>query len=246
MTLIKSWTIVAILSLGSFAKASAQNAVPLMNADVSELPLIELPTRTPAGSTFAILLTGDGGFAALDKGVSAALVAHGMPVVVLNTRPYLERRRTPDSTGSDLIRIMRHYLLVWNMKQVAIVGYSRGADIAPFMVSRLPADLRARVALVAMMGLARRVNFQWHFKDIFVDSKRPSDVPTVPEIEKLKGLNLLCIYGEDEKDSACRDLSPGLAKQQARSGGHHFDNDYNALGAEVIGALSGQSPFPAR
>jgi type IV secretory pathway VirJ component len=225
--------------------ARAQNAMPLMNEDVSGLPLIEQPAKNVSGRTFAILMTGDGGFAALDKGISAELVAHGIPVVVLNTRPYLEHRRTPDSAGSDLIRITRHYLFAWQMQQVAIVGYSRGADISPFMVSRLPADLRARVALVAMLGLAKRVNFQWHFKDIFVDSHRPSDIPTVPEIEKLRGMNLVCIYGEDEKDSACRDLSPTLAKSEMRTGGHHFDSDYKALGDAVIGVLPASSPFPA-
>jgi type IV secretory pathway VirJ component len=208
-----------------------------MSPAVTDLPLIEQTARTASGHTFAILMTGDGGFAALDKGVSADLVAHGIPVVVLNTRPYLEHRRTPDSAGSDLIRIMRHYLFAWNMQRVAIVGYSRGADIAPFMVSRLPSDLRARVAVVAMMGVARRVNFQWHFKDLFVDARRPSDVATVPEIEKLRGMNLLCVYGADEKDSACRDLSAGLAKTEARTGGHHFDNDYRALGELVIEQL---------
>jgi type IV secretory pathway VirJ component len=237
MTSLRRLVAIALLAIQPLRVANAQNAMPLMNADVSDLPLIEQPTHSLQGRTFAILMTGDGGFAALDKGVSAALVAHGLPVVVLNTRPYLEHRKTPDSAGSDLIRIMRHYLLVWNMQQVAIVGYSRGADIAPFMVSRLPADLRGRVPLVAMLGLARRVNFQWHFKDIFVDSHRPSDLPTVPEVEKLRGMNLLCIYGADEKDSACRDLSPGLAREEPRNGGHHFDNDYKALGDAVVDAL---------
>jgi len=227
-----------VLALAASRSAAAQNAQPLYTADVRDLPLAEKTTRTSAGGVFAILLTGDGGFAALDKGVSAELVARGIPVVVLDIRSYLAHRRTPDSSGSDMIRIMRHYLSAWSMQRVAIVGYSRGADIAPFMISRLPPDLRARVTLVAMLGLAPRVNFQFHFKDIFIQSRRPSDVPTLPELEKLRGMNLLCVYGAEEKDSGCRDAPPGLTKEVVRNGGHHFDDDFKAIGDIVINALS--------
>jgi type IV secretory pathway VirJ component len=120
---------------------------------------------------------------------------------------------------------------------VAIVGYSRGADIAPFMVSRLPADLRSKVALVAMLALSTQTNFEFHFIDIFVDSHRASDVKTLPELEKLRGMNLLCVYGVDEKDSACPLAPVGLLNAVARNGGHHFDDDFKALGDVVFDAL---------
>jgi len=35
-------------------------------------------------------------------------------------------------------------------------------------------------------------------------------------------------YGVDEKDSGCRNASPGLMKEVVRNGGHHFDDDYKA------------------
>jgi len=201
------------------------------------LPLVELPTKTPAGKTFAILLTGDGGFATLDRGVANELVARGMPVVVLNTRPYLSSRRTPDRTGADMIRLIRHYLMQWSMEKVAIVGYSRGADMAPFIISRLPADLKQRIVIVAMLGLSNQVNFQFHFKDIFVESHRRSDIPTLPELERSRGMNLLCIYGMDEKESGCRDAAPGLMKEVVRNGGHHFDDDYKALANIIVQSI---------
>jgi len=183
------------------------------------------------------MLTGDGGWATLDRKVSAELVARGLPVVALNTRVYLSRRRTPDETGLDLARIIRYYLTHWSSDRVAIVGYSRGADIAPFMVSRLPADLKSKVVLVAMLALSNQTNFEFHFKDIFVESHRRSDVKTLPEVEHLRGLNLLCVYGLDEKDSGCRSAPPGLLKAVARNGGHHFDDDFKTLGDIVFDAL---------
>lgn len=223
--------------LSGWRVSASQQPRPPVAPDVRDLPLIELTTKARAGNTFAVMLTGDGGFAALDRGVSNELVAHGVPVVVLNTRPYLSRRRTPDEAGSDMIRLIRHYVAQWSMEKVAIVGYSRGADMAPFIVSRLPPDLKSRVAIVVMIGLSNQVNFQFHFKDIFVESRRPSDLRTLPELERIRGMNLLCIYGVDEKDSGCRDAAPGLVKEVVRNGGHHFDNDYKALGDIVLQSL---------
>jgi type IV secretory pathway VirJ component len=208
-------------------------------ADVSDLPLIYLPaaTATPPARVFAVMLTGDGGWATLDRKVSGELAARGVPVVAWNTRVYLSRRRTPDEAGSDMIRMLRHYLNQWPGTHVAIVGYSRGADIAPFMISRLPPDLRAKIVLVAMLGLSDHTNFQFRFRDIFIDSRRPTDVKTLPELEHLRGMNLLCVYGADEKDSGCRSAPPGLVKEVVRNGGHHFDDDFKAIGDIVLDAL---------
>jgi type IV secretory pathway VirJ component len=215
----------------------AQPPRPAISPDVSDLPLIEVPAAAAASRAFAIFLTGDGGWATLDRNVSRELVARGVSVVALNTRVYLSDRRTPDRAGSDMIRVMRHYLTLWSKDRVVFVGYSRGADMAPFIVSRLPTDLRAKVVLVAMLGLSNETNFQFHFKDIFVDTRRRTDVRTLPELELLRGMNLLCVYGADEKDSGCRDAPPGLVKKVIRNGGHHFDDDFKTIGDIVLTAL---------
>ena len=227
-----------LIALAGCTSAFAQQPKPIAAPDVRGLPLIEQPSPAPTNRAFAVFLTGDGGWATLDRNVTKELVAHGVSVVALNVRNYLSDRKTPDQSGSDMIRILRHYLAGWSKDRVAIVGYSRGADISPFMISRLPPDLRAKVVLVAMLGLSNSTNFQFHFKDIFIESHRPSDVRTLPELEKLRGMNLLCIDGVDEKDSGCRDAPPGLTKEVVRNGGHHFDDDFKAIGDIVLDALS--------
>jgi type IV secretory pathway VirJ component len=226
-----------VVALAACSSGIAQQPRPIVSPDVSDLPLIEMPAPAPTNRAFAIFLTGDGGWATLDRKVSKELVAHGVSVVALNTRAYLSDRRTPDRAGSDMIRVVRHYLTLWSKDRVAFVGYSRGADIAPFIVSRLPADLRTKVALVAMLGLSSETNFQFHFKDIFVETHRRTDVRTLPELERLRGMNLLCVYGLDEKDSGCRDAPAGLVKAVIRNGGHHFDDDFKAIGDIVLDAL---------
>ena len=70
----------------------------------------------------------------------------------------------------------------WNHTSVVLIGYSRGADVMPFMANRLPADLLAKTPLVALLGLEKSVNFEIHPSDLF-DMKHKNESPVRPELE---------------------------------------------------------------
>src|SRR4029450_9754433 len=86
-------------------------------------------------------------------------------------------------------------------QRVVLLGYSRGADVLPFMASRLPPDLRARVALVGLLGPGTSVDFEFHLSEWVADAARAGALPVRPEVEKLRGMPILCIYGAAEADS---------------------------------------------
>ena len=117
-----------------------------------------------------------------------------------------------------------------------LVGYSRGADVLPFLAHRLSADARKKVGLVALLGLESSVEFEIHPSDFFNVASRHA-LPIRPEIEKMSGFRVLCFYGEDEKDSLCPELSPAQADVRRMKGGHHFGGDYKTLAQEIIKAL---------
>src|SRR5262249_28344130 len=122
----------------------------------------------------------------------------------------------------------------WHARRVLLLGYSRGADVLPFMANRLPPALRARVALIVLLGPSTSVDFQFHLSDWIADSARSSALPVRPEVEKLRGTPILCIYGKDESDSLCPGLDAGLATRLAQQGGHHFGGDYEAIVARIL------------
>ncbi len=187
--------------------------------DVADLPLIEVPAGG-SDSVFAILITGDGGWAAADRGLAAALRTRGVPVVGLDAPRYLTPARTPDESARDLARILRHYRSRWQRNRVVVIGYSRGADIAPFMVARLPDELRRQVALVALLGPGEWVGFEYHVVDLIANIHRRGDLPVLPEVERLRGTPVLCIYGRDDRHAICPELDPALARPVLRDGGH--------------------------
>lgn len=206
------------------------------DASVRGLPLTEIPARR-AGDALAVFLTGDGGFAELDKQIAHVLADSGIAVVALDTRSYLWQRRTPEAAARDVARIARHYAAQWHREKIVLAGYSHGANILPFAASRLPSDVGSRVSLLAMLGIGTGASFQFHFADLLRDIQRPSDLPIAPELERLRGRPMLCVYGADEERSACRDADPALITRRAFPGDHHFDRAYATIANTIVAAL---------
>jgi type IV secretory pathway VirJ component len=203
--------------------------------DVADLPLVELRATTPTG-TLAVMFSGDGGWASIDRDIGGQLAARGVDVVGLNSLRYFWTRRTPESAAADLDRVLRHYLAAWDGRRVLLLGYSRGADVLPFLAARLAPDLRSRVAAIALLGPSRSVDFEFHLSDWVADADRGTELPIRPEVEKLRGLPVLCVYGKDETDSLCPELAPPLATVLEQPGGHHFGGEYDDIVTRILGA----------
>jgi type IV secretory pathway VirJ component len=220
---------------GQQAEATPRAAAPSSPEGVEDLPLVELPARGEHQPELAVLLSGDGGWAGIDRDVGGALANAGVPVVGWNSLQYYWHARTPDAAAADLGRILRHYLTAWHEEHALLIGYSFGADVLPFLVARLPADLRARVSLVTLLGPSHEATFEFHVAD-WLHAGGGAGEATLPELEKLRGMHLLCVYGEKESDSLCRDLPTGLARLLPTAGSHHFGGDYQTLAAAVLAA----------
>jgi type IV secretory pathway VirJ component len=217
-------------------------------AGLSDLPIVEVPAQPAAAQpgvappgeartdSFAVIMSGDGGWAGLDQDVAAALAAKGIPVVGLDSLRYYWTARTPDGLAADTDRMIRYYLAHFGKQRVLLIGYSQGADVLPFAVNRLPEATRARVALVAVMGMSEHALFEFHLSSWISDSN--AGPATLPEINRISGIPVLCIYGTDESDSLCPKLDPKKFKIVKLKGGHHFDGDYANLARQILAAAN--------
>jgi type IV secretory pathway VirJ component len=233
--------------LESFASITAHvETPPARPDDIGDLPVNEVRVEGAANSDeMALLLTGDGGWAGLDQELAAQLAASGVPTVGLNSLKYFWTERSPTETAKDVARVMSHYLAAWNKQRVLLVGYSFGADVLPFVVNRLPPELRARVATVSLLGVDSNASFEIRIAGwVGSDDSGP---PTKPEVAAIGGVPVLCIYGEGESDSIC----PGLPKDPehpkitlAEVGkGHHFSGEYSTLAERILSFA--RTPQPA-
>jgi type IV secretory pathway VirJ component len=210
----------------------AQDSLPV---DVRDLPLVELPARDASGDTLALMLSGDGGWAGLDKEVGARLNARGVPVVGWDSLRYFWTARTPEATARDLARVIEHYARTWNKPRVLLIGYSQGADVLPFLVNRLPEEVHRRVAASALIGVSTEAFFEFSVSHWI---RTPTGgLPVLPEITRGRLGRVSCIYGADEDDSPCRTLQVAGLRRVELPGGHHFDGDYARVANAVLEAL---------
>jgi type IV secretory pathway VirJ component len=233
----------------AFAKLAAANSTRGMTpppAALGDLPIIEVPAQPVApqsaaapSDAFAIIMSGDGGWAGLDQDIAAALSARGIPVVGLDSLRYYWTARTPEGVAADTDRMIRYYLSHFGKKRVLLIGYSQGADVLPFAVNRLPPATKAQVALTAILGMSEHALFEFHVSSWVSDDN--SGPATLPEVNRLTGMPVLCIYGEDEDDSLCPKLDPLKFKVVKVKGGHHFDGNYAGLANDILTAAAPSS-----
>jgi len=225
----------AFAHLADFREPAPAAAPPV---DLKDLPLIEVPAAAgaPSSDVLTVLYSGDGGWAGLDKDVAAILAARGIPVVGVSSLQYFWTPRTPEGAARDLERILRAYLARWNKERVILMGYSLGADVMPFLASRLPQDLRVRVRAVALVGLSETAVFEFHVSE-WLGGSKAKQYPVKPELAGLKGLKVLCFCGEQESDSACKGVDPALAAEVRLAGGHHFGGKYDPIADRILQEL---------
>lgn len=202
-------------------------------AALRHLPLVEERAAEP-GRTFAFIFTGDGNWAMLVRELARELCAGGVSCVGLKARTYLLRRRRPADVARHVERVLRHYLATWGADDVVLIGLSRGADLLPFVVRRLPDDLRGRVRLLALFSAATTTNFRFHWGDLLGFHERPGDVPVTPELQAIRGIPILCVNGSQDPTSLGPALPPGLAEYvELADAGHNLNRDHH-LAANLI------------
>jgi type IV secretory pathway VirJ component len=228
----KNWVPQFEAAYSRLTATRAQAKAAPLPAPVADLPLILIPAEgADSGDWFGVFLTGDGGWVGLDKGVAAELATHGLPIVGWDSLKYFWTPRTPEGSAKDLDRVLRHFAQTWGKARALLIGYSQGADTLPFMVNRLPPATRRLVGLTALLGISDNAVFEFHLANWL--GEPAGGLPTEPELARWSGSPYLCLYGEDDRDSACKQLTGHDGSAVEMAGGHHFGGDYSEI-ANII------------
>jgi type IV secretory pathway VirJ component len=211
--------------------------LPAPPTSLSDLPIIEVPPtgKAETNDTFAILLSGDGGWAGLDKEVAGSLAARGVPVAGVDSLRYFWRARTPQGLAQDVDRMLRYYAFQWKKQRAMLIGYSQGADVLPFAVNRLPDASRDRVALSVLIGISKTASFEFHVSHWI--GSGADGLPVEAETNKLSADDTLCLYGDDDDESLCPTIGATHARVMELQGGHHFGGDYHSIAELILSQL---------
>lgn len=213
--------------------------------DVADLPLTEIPPTASSSAQvhrIAIIITGDGGWAGLDRGVADALTSDGVRVIGFSTLKFFWHKQTPDAAAQAIARVIAHYGKDDSTTRFVLIGYSFGASLVPVVINRLPEQLRQRVERGVMISPDDAAVFEIHVGDWFGGAQHDDTLPIGAEIAA-SSVPLVCVHGADENDSFCLKPQPAQVHVVDLPGGHHYNGDYAALGALIVANL--RTPGPA-
>lgn len=203
---------------------------------LKDLPLNIMDIPAHRNKPLAIIVSGDGGWVRIDRGLGLAMNKRGIPVVGLDSLRYFWSPKTPDELGADLSRIIAHYQKEWSPSEIILVGYSRGADVLPFALTRLPGTQVRHIKSLALLAPGDTTKFKFEFVDWL--PIKPMAIGTSVKAEILKSppdVKILCFFGKDDSvtESVCPDLDPARYTIIEREGDHHFNEKYD----EIVGSI---------
>jgi type IV secretory pathway VirJ component len=222
----------ACLCFGALLAAPGAGAQAPESARLARLPLVEVAAGG-GGDTLAVLYSGDGGWAGIDAGLAGDFARAGVPVVGVDSLRYFWSQRTAPEAAADLTAVLDHYTAAWRRPKVILVGYSFGADALPAIVAGLSPQARARVRLMALVGVGRTGELKFQ-PGSWLNVKAPGAYPIAPVLAGLGALPRICVFGDHDPHEACTSFAPGQARAVRLAGGHHFDGDYAPVSAAIL------------
>src|SRR5258707_15094469 len=126
--------IISIISLFTCFFLHAQSPLPLSanNSSNSSKPLV-------------FYISGDGGFNKFSTSFMQTLNKEGFAVLGLDAKDYFWNKKDPAEAAKAIESAIDQYNRQWKRTNIILIGYSFGADVAPFILTHFSADLYARI-----------------------------------------------------------------------------------------------------
>jgi type IV secretory pathway VirJ component len=234
----------ALLALGACASASLPSDAggsAVGGVRVDRLPLIVVPS-VRSGDTFAVMYSGDSGWAPQAQAMASRLAADGVPVVGVNSVRYLVFRKTPDQAAADLAAVIDQYSQAWGRPRVILIGYSFGGDVLPFIAEHLPASELERVRLLALISPSDHGDLAFRGVSWF-DWQWPGAKPLEPALKALSGVPMICIHADHDPRQACNRFPGEVIRPIGLPGGHRYQGRRDVV-ADVIVVSAGLTLSP--
>jgi type IV secretory pathway VirJ component len=197
---------------------------PQVNIEqVKNLPVIITNSRTQdKQAPVALLISGDGGWYGFEQSIADNLAKLGIPTVGLDSKKYFWKRRTPEETAIDIAKALNFYSKEWDREKFVLIGYSLGAEIVPFIVNRLPEEIKSKIESAVLLSPATTTDFEIHISNMLGMGNRQNTYTTVDEIIKMQSVTTLIIFGDGEKTQIPELLSGTSVIIKKIPGDHHY------------------------
>jgi type IV secretory pathway VirJ component len=206
-----------------------QQLIPLPG----DLPITLIPADKKDTLPIVLMISGDGGWTSFDQTVCESLADKGMSVIGLDAQKYFWNERKPEETALDISKAVAHFMQQWNKKSFLLMGYSFGACAAPFIAEHFHSPISEALKGVYCLSPDEHGDFEIHITDMLsIDTEEKYNV--IAELKKIKSLDPVCIFGEDEDDNVRKQFVDNGITVITLPGSHHYNNDFNAITEDVL------------
>jgi type IV secretory pathway VirJ component len=177
-------------------------------------------------------ISGDGGFNKFSTSFMQRLNQYGYAVVGLNAKDYFWSKRKPDEAASIIEAAINETNKQWKKKNIVLIGYSFGADVAPFILTHFSAALACKVNHLVLLSPSPKTDFEIHVLQMLGWGKNTGE--SVPaEVNKISK-PITIIVGDDENEFPFSQLTIKNKTVIKMPGGHHYDGDVTALCKQIV------------
>jgi type IV secretory pathway VirJ component len=190
---------------------------------VKNVPVIITKAKSQNNENpIALLVSGDGGWYGFEQSIADNLAKLGIPTLGLDSKKYFWNRRSPEETAGDMARLLSFYSKEWGNERFILIGYSLGAEIVPFIVNRVPEEIRSKIISTVLLSPEIFTDFEIHISNMIGMGNRQNTYNVIDEIIKMQSIPSLVIFGESEKSKVPGLLTGTSAKIKLIPGDHHY------------------------
>ncbi|MGJ1433233.1 AcvB/VirJ family lysyl-phosphatidylglycerol hydrolase [Sphingobacterium spiritivorum] len=221
----KNWGLLGALMILMVVQAQ-QNTVPMKEWQGN--------TKVP----FILFFSGDGGLNTFSNNLCSTLANKGYGISAVDSKKYFWNKKSPQQLATDMAGYLHKMLDKRPNTQFVIAGFSFGADAVPFLVNRLPADLKSKLYRAVMIEPSTSTDLEIHLADMVGRSHVKRSLDVIAEINKIENTQTLLLMGNDTRDFPSSQLATKHVRIQVLKGDHHFDGHEDEVANAVISELT--------
>jgi type IV secretory pathway VirJ component len=172
--------------------------------------------------SIALIISGDGGWYWFEQAIANHLATIGIPTIGLDSKKYFWKRKSPEETAVDMAKALSYFGKKWGKDKFILIGYSLGAEIVPFIINRLPGEIKSKIISSVLLSPATTTDFEIHISNMLGMGNRNNTYNVIDEIIRMQSTSSLIILGEDEKSMVPGLLSGTSVKIRTLPGDHHY------------------------
>jgi type IV secretory pathway VirJ component len=218
----------------AFIRLTENDVVNQLSTGISDqvknLPLIITYSKTQTQEKpVALLVSGDGGWYSFEQSIADNLAGIGIPTIGVDSKKYFWKRRTPEQASRDMEMALNFYSKEWGRKQFLLIGYSLGAEIVPFIINRLPPEMKTKIISSVLLSPDTSTDFEIHISNMLGMGNRQNIYNVTDEIIRMQPVPTLIIFGNGEKTDVPYLLNGKEVTIRKIPGDHHYKFDIQLI-----------------